>query len=271
MPNYLHNLQVSKVSFVGKPANKREFLLLKSTEGDSNKQTNNQKSVYGGTKPMRDVVKQKLTDLMKSGHDPDKVIDVLKSDDVVKLQDDEVQEVQNFLDITSSVSTQKKQDSETTELQKRAETAEKEKEDLLKRVSALENTQHRDSVREWVKKNCAFVPHATESIVENIIKLERVDATSAEEFKESLQKSSAAIAQSRALSEAGTTRDALSKDIGTTDLVSKVMKQISEVRKSEGKPATAAAIEGVIKSHGNAYIEYMEAHRQRARTGGMLA
>lgn len=35
MPNYLQDLKVRKVSFVGSPANQRRFLLLKSTDGEN--------------------------------------------------------------------------------------------------------------------------------------------------------------------------------------------------------------------------------------------
>lgn len=106
---FLKNLKVCKVSFVRRGANKRKFLLLKSEDSiHDNDQTK-------GGNEMKELVKEKVIEILNKEQDPAKVVTLLKADkdiENLKLSDEEFTEVANSVEFFKSLLTTKASDDE---------------------------------------------------------------------------------------------------------------------------------------------------------------
>ncbi len=287
---YLQNLQVDKVSFVHKAANKRKFLLLKSDSGDGDGKNgdrsvsgsdNNQNNNQGDTPKMRKEVKTKLMEVVKSERSPEKVLGILKADTVLKLTEAEIGEVSDTLDVMlvkedtpnpnpNPPIVQNQNQNQNNNNSNDVIVLKAENKALLDRLTAIEKQNKRRDIISWLQKECPYLPDDINKAADELMELEAVSPTAFESHKVRLQKSSAAIAQSRIFVEVGKDGDVnMQKSAeGAFELVRKVAADLTTLRKSD-KPITVNSLVDIIKSHGDAYGEYRVAQIMRAKHEGL--
>jgi hypothetical protein len=287
---YLKNLSVNKISFVNKAANKRKFVLLKSDETPDNN--------MGDVIRMRKEIKAKLIEVMKSETAIEKIVVLLKADADLKVTEAEVLEVTDFVEVANAATCsaaeaaaaklevdKKKKTEETEKAEKAADNTKKEdkdkepnmpdteksellkaNQDLMTRLSKMENDQKKRDLVSWLQKECAFLPEDVNKAADTIMQLEAVSKEAAEKFKETLQKSSTAIQNSKLFSEVGVSTDSLMKSEGDGfELIRKVSRSFDELKKSD-KPMTPDAVRHIVNGFGNEYESYRRSHIQRAKT-----
>jgi hypothetical protein len=263
----LKNLNVKKVSFVRRGANKREFFLAKSAdfrgsnqEGDVN---NNNKS--GGATTMRPEVRLKLGEILKKERDVERVCALLKEDTVLKAQDSEIAEVRDFValipapDPTPALELAKSQDTIA-----KAEAARVAAETELKNIK---ETTHKAEIKKWVSENCSHLTGMNaDEATEKILKAEKVDADTAETLKKSFQSTSDALKASEIVKEIGRGGEDSYDPIGG-NLVAEVSKVASELKKSDSSRSGSNAVIAAIRSTGHArYENYRKEFNHRVRT-----
>ena len=284
--SFLKDVKVSKVSFVRKAANKRNFLLLKADEGITDDQIKNEEYI-----PMRKEVKDKLITVMKAEENVEKtsaeVADILKADEVLKVSDTEVAEIVDFVDFAkaASGSCDKPAGDKLNNKEVNANEDDKEDmaktEDLLKEVELLKksletanttinsitkDTQRRD-ILSFLAKECAFAPGDVNKHADTIMELEKAAPEAAASYKETLKTASVSVEQSKLFKEVGSsTEDLLKAESDGFDLIKKFDASFNELKKSADKNTPSAeAIVSLVKSFGNQYNDYREAHIRRAK------
>jgi hypothetical protein len=279
---YLKNLSVNKISFVNKAANKRKFVLLKSD--DSNADDNN----MGDVIRMRKEVKDSLITVMKTEQSPEKIMEILKANVPLAITEAEVAEVNDFVEVanaatcaaTAAADAKKKKVADEAAAAEAAAKTKKEEgnsdmekaellkanQDLMTRLSKMENDQKKRDLVSWLQKECAFLPEDVDKAADTIMQLETVSKEAAEKFKETLQKSSAAIQNSKLFNEVGVSTDSLMKSEGDGfELIRKVSRSFDELKKSD-KPMTPDAVKNIVNGFGNEYESYRKSHILRAKT-----
>jgi hypothetical protein len=286
--SFLKDVIVSRVSFVRKAANKRKFLLLKSDEGTIENLGDvviKEEEIY---KPMRNEVKTKLVEVLKSTDNTQKTVDeiiaLVKSDTSLNLIETEVAEITDFVDFHKQASTTVADvvippvvEVPLTKTQEEIEKEEKDNmdnaqllkqvEDLTTKLDVMTKSAQRRDILTFLQKECAFLPEDINKTADTIMELTAVNPATAETFKESLKKASVAVEHSSILKEVGSSTEALLKSEGDGfDLIRKFSADMSELKKSaDGGVMTSESIVNLVKSYGNQFNDYRIAHILRAK------
>lgn len=286
---YLTDVNVTKIAFVKRAANKRKFLLLKS-DGVNVNDSNNNEETY---KPMRKEVREFLIKMLKSAESVNKsvedIVKLVKEDSTLKLADDEVQEVTDFASFSKETAPEVKEpdnkekdkkvvnkstDNGDDNKDNTVSISKKQYEEMQSTMTTLQdtikkmthNTERRELVS-WLEKECPFLPADNGATADIILKMQEADPKSAEEYKKQLKTASAMLEKSSTFEEIGTSTDDLIKAEGTElELISKFSKDVETLRKStEGGVVSADQIAQVIRGYGPAAFEsYRNAHADRA-------
>jgi len=290
--SYLKDVNVKLVSFVRKAANMRTFPLLKSADPVNNIENNNNEEY----KPMRKEVKEKLLKTLKVEENLTKesadIVNIMKADTELKLSDAEVAELTDYVDVAkagfpfTAKPEDKKEESDKKKEEKKEKDEVKGKEMqksvdesnavLLKKISDLETTlsnmsksAERHSIIEFLKNDCSFLPADVEKTADTIISLQGVSKESADSYKETLKKASAAVEQSSILKEVGTSTDEILKSESSVEgfeLIKKFTDKLDTIKKSaDGNKVSSNEIVNLIKSFGSQYDSYRIAHILRAK------
>jgi len=266
MPAYLRDLQVKKVSFVRRGANRRVFFLAKSDDADDAAGVvNNHNS--GGAIKMRPEIKAKLGEILKTERDLEKVCALLKGDAALKATEDEITEVRDFMSLMPPPddSALKKAQEDAKKAADDAKKAADEKQALEARLNKIEEDRHRDEIKKWVDTECPHLNMTTNDAVEKILKAEKVDNETAEALKASFKATSDALRTSVAMREIG--NDGESHDPIAGNLVAEVSKSADEIRKSDrGVKRSEAVIDAIKSIPGQRYEAYRREFNHRART-----
>jgi len=302
---FLKNLNVRKVSFVRRGANKRKFLLLKSMEepndGDQNKQKEEIK--------MQELVKTKVMEILKSEQDPTKVVALLKSDkeiESLKLSDEDFTEVQNSVEFLKALHSSgsnndadKKKEEEKKAAEEKAEAVRKAAENgnpqlsevvkqLATMTKAMETSNeqnktlaeelakqkkdiaHRDIIK-WITINCPYLPADVQKTADEILILQETSESAAQIMKDSLQRASAALENSDAFNEIGNGSDGqIGPKIPGSELLQEINKELAAVKKSGEKVDEPAIIRGIVNGGGRRnYLAYRNQVIQRAKLAGL--
>jgi hypothetical protein len=275
---FLKDLTVSKISFVTKAANRRKFVLMKSDDN-----TNKEEFI-----PMRKEVQTKLVELLKSQDTSEKVLELLKADTSLNIQEAELPNIAECIEVikmtaivttpvippvvpvVDSTTIQKQEDNKKEE--EKMEKAEKDA--LLDRLQKAETaladvtkSNKRSGIVSWLQKECPFLPEDLQKTADTIMELDAVSPAAAESFKVTLQKSSIAVQNSKMFEENGRTsiEGILKSDGDGFDLVHKVSDALATLKKSD-KPMNASNLVNVIQGFGRDFETYRKAHILRART-----
>jgi hypothetical protein len=295
---FLKDVNVKLVSFVRKAANKRTFTLMKSADSDSdsiiNEDNEKNNEVY---KPMRKEVKAailKMVNLFKSADStvtPDNMVETLKSDDTLKLSENEIVEIADHVEMLKagfpfvSPEEKKKKEAENKkkeegnnlvmkteeadELKKSHDALKEEIISLRKALTDITKASERQDVMLFLQKECAFLPEDVEKTAETILELSAVSPKMATAHKETLKKASAAIEQSNLFKEIGSSTDAILKsesEVEGFDLIKQFSTSLETIKKSaDGKPISSDSIANLVKGFGPQYNAYREAHILRAK------
>ncbi len=294
---FLKNLKVKKVSFVRRGANRRKFLLLKSEEPND--------QLKGGTE-MKELVKQKVVEILKSETDPKEVVKLLKADkDIENLQlsDEDFQEVENSLEFMKALVPEK--EPVKKEPVKKAEPAPVKKaepngngdkgtslEDVLQKLASATNALAKSSERtgelekkiekqervntrrdilKWLHLECPFLPADFEKTADEILELQDVSESAAQIMKNGLQAASAALAGSDIFEESGGAGGGrVSGHIPGSELLKEIKDAQDEVRKSGDKVDEVELIRGIVNGKGrNFYLGYRDSINRRAKLAGL--
>lgn len=273
---FLSELNVKKVSFVNRAANKRKFLLLKSDDHGDQKIEKEQEHEEEST-IMKDEIRKSVRLLLKSGTSDEKIVETLKAE--YKLTDPEIAEVKNSLDFARSVVTPdaakpevKKQDPEP-EPDPEPEGIRKDLEEMRKENAAMREAIQKDTenrmkseIRKWLSDNCTHLPADSAQITEDIFKMQQTNPEGADRLKQSLKASSEAVRNSFILVEKGSSYDASPVPMGNT-ILQKVRTSLEEIRKSGNNVQKGSdVISDAVKSLGSAaYKQYRAEHNYRAK------
>lgn len=298
MPSFLRDVHVSKVSFVRKAANKRKFLLLKSADVINT-------NINEEYTPMRKEVKEKIVTLCKAAENVEKsaadIMVLLKADAELKLEEKEVAEATDFISFAKEIgcaapaSASKNADAEKKakeekekEAMKKADTnlndsindSNKKVEDLVKQVSSLQaqlkksaDDMARRDVIKFLQDECSFLTEDINKAADTIMQIAAIDATAAENYKQTLKKASAAVEQSALLKESGSSLEDMVKSESETnltgfDIIKKFSDSFATLKKSasaDGKHVSVEQITDLVKGFGSRYNDYRVSHILRAR------
>ena len=298
--SFLKNLSVKKVSFVRRGANKRKFLLLKSAEDIINGEQTQKEAL------MQKLVKEKVQEILKSEHDHIKVVALLKADKEIvdlKLTDEEFVEVENSVGFFKTLLPTIKADDEKAAAAK----AKKEKEEAAKKAATNGDTELSDVVKQlatmtkametsntqnktlaeelakqkkevdrrdilkWLTINCPYLPADTQKTADEILALQAVSESAAQLMKDGLQRASAALENSDAFGELGSSQDGqIGPKIPGSELLHEIKKELTEVKKSGDKVDEPAIIRGIVNGGGRRnYLAYRNQVIQRAKLAGL--
>jgi hypothetical protein len=261
----LTDLKVTKVSFVKRGANKRQFFLAKSAdfvEEGAVKPINKP----GGAK-MRPEIKVKLGEILKKERDAESICALLKEDAVLKVTDEELSEVKDFVGLIPPL--QKVEPAPEAALlakaQADAKKAEEDNRSLQARLAKIEEDNHNKTVSEWVEKECPYLNMTTADAASQIVKAEKVDPETAESLKKSFKSTSDALRISQLTKELGRNGEEGLDPVGG-NVVAEVVKKTQELKKgSDAK--SSDIIMAAIKDVGAArYENYRKEFNRRART-----
>lgn len=300
---FLKNLQVKKVSFVRRGANRRKFLLLKSEEDiiNSSDQQKHKEEL------MQNLVKTKVMKILKSEQDPAKVIELLKTDDEIvnlELRDEEFDEVRNSVEFFKALNPfeQKKLDAENKK-KREAEAMKKEETDKMKtggdqlsdvvkqlstmtKAMEVSNEQNkalseklakqekvivRRDIVKWLTINCPYLPADIQKTADEILTLQDTSESAAKLMKDSLQRTSAALENSNSFDEVGNGNDGqIGPRIPGSELLREIKKQLTEVKKGGEKVNEPEIIRSIVAEGGrNNYMAYRNQVIQRSKLAGI--
>lgn len=252
--SFLKNLKVSKVSFVRRGANKREFLLLKSDTlgdggtGDGNKGNKKGQEHQGGTK-VRKEVKDAITLLMKTNKKSE-IVNLLKSNTELKITEQETQEVTNALDLLPETENQPPPANPPTDLLKTVEELRKQNEALAVQLQESADIRKKDDIRARLKKECSHLPIAEDQAVEQLFKLEKIDKVSADLLFNSFKQTSELTKKSIILSEIGSSGVAEEAGSVVSEYLREMKKEDNVVKKADGKPDMTETVMRVVRKLG---------------------
>lgn len=304
---FLKDLKVRKISFVGRPANKRQFLLLKSEDiEDADVKEQQLKQTRKGEMKMNDVVKQKVVELFKTEQDSEKVLTLIKADKDLTLSEEELHEVENSLSLIAELavveeitepeleSMTKENEAETVPMEpaipeSKLAKADPEIQALIKAMQ--ENTQamatrldkqdveiqiQKDQnqlaeITKWIVRECPFLAGDVEQYADEILALEKVNPATAKTFKETLRRTASVLEGSNVFDEIGGGGDGNSQELSLgADYLSEVQKRVDDVQKSGKKANEVDIIRDTVKRNGRkTYMAYRNQHIRRAKLNGL--
>ena len=272
----LSNLTVKKVSFVRNAANKRKFLLLKSTnvEGKDNINNNGGTNV-GDTKDTKDV---------KKTQDPTK--EPAKKDATPPVKDPDVKKTAGAVKPAPPVAAagDTKKDGDVMSpvvkelvdgFKQQVDALTKQNEALVERLDKSASEQRKKEIVAILKEEAPFAPGDVSEQAAELIELEKLSEKAAATFLNNLKATSASLEKSATFREFGSGRD--NPDISTAagQYTTALAKRREEVRKSTQEISDARVIEEVIKQQGDAaYDDYRAEHKRRvarSATGSSLS
>lgn len=296
MPTRITDLNIKKVSFVRRAANKRKFVLLKSDDSDSGTKTpNNNDRPKTKEVIVDEKLKKALARICKQERDPDKVIDLLKSEHEVT---DEIEkEVRAALDLASSLQNDNNSDpapSNTDDGDTKSDTKKgkgdgdgdsnddvrvvltsqaEELKKLQKENEELQKANQLQEEKQWLEKNAPFATGKADDLAARLVRL-RKDEDAYEAYRSSLQAESVAKEDADLFKEAGTSSARIVSEGGFGhEYFSAIEKSRHEVKKSKGKLSPEDDLDlirdTVAKMGPRAYDKYCREHARRAaRLGG---
>lgn len=296
---YLKNLTVSRVSFVNRAANKRQFLLRKAAEilpsttttttKQSDDQDQDKNKGKGKTTRGEFTMRKEILDLLQKCVSVDKltktaeIVAVLKADTALKITDTEIADVEKFVPlalatftpaaltppapIAAPVATTIEKDEVSASVRKELDDMKAENAILRKETNDTRDKMLKASIVEWVTKECDFLNVNTEDAATQIFELEKAGHKSAADtLRKSFQAASAAVKNSAIFAEQGSRNPGnVHGTVGETILTAVTAAQ-DTVKKSGVAVSPVEVIKSAIKGT-KLYGQYREEHIARARRG----
>lgn len=280
---FLADLNVKKVSFVSRAANKRKFLLLKSDEPDKQVKEEKQPNTAEETNIMlKEEIQKSVRLLLKTGLADEKIVETIKAEH--SLKDAEVEELKGALSIARSMagvlapeskpdvkkSDPKDEDDEPEpgSLRKEVSDLRKQNDDLRESIRKEAEDRSKREIRVWLSEDCPYLTADATQMVEDIFKMSQTNPEGVQRFKDSLKASSDAIKNSALLTELGSPYDA--NPVPTGDiLLKKIRTNVDEIKKGASNIKESDAIIQAVKGMGPAiYTQYRHEHIQRSKRLG---
>jgi hypothetical protein len=259
----LENLIVKKVSFVRRGANRKPFFLAKSADYVEKDINNND---HQEAQTMRPTIKTKLGEILKTERDQAKVCALLKADTELKVTDDEITLVKDFMSLLPPVVTPPPESDPTLARLKKAE---EDNTTLRADLAKMQEATQRADILKWVEEECPYLNVAATEAVDKIMKMMKADKDMAEELKKSYKTTSDALRDSALFKRFGSSGDAdySDHDPVSDGYVATVVKKTQEVHKTNtARKASDAVIDAIKSIGGRRYAQYRSDHIYRAKT-----
>lgn len=263
----LRELKVKKVSFVRRGANKKQFFLAKSAGEDSI--PNNQNS--GGAHKMRPEIKKKLAEILKGERNADKVCVLLKSEATLKITEDEVTEVREFIEMFPPAPAPKETDNGDAlrKAQSDLETERAARKAADERIAKIEEDRHQEALEKWLGSECPHLPVKTEDAIKQILAAEKAGEEVAKTVKENFKATSKSIRESSLLKEIGRGGEGDPDPLAGGLIAEVLQKRDALVKDASEKLKSSDVITLAIKSMSPEKLEaYRDAHIRRAGMRG---
>lgn len=276
----LKDMDIQAVSFVRRGANRRKFLLLKTGGGHSS--TNQEEDIT-----VQPEVMKKLQEVIKTGErDIEKIVELIKADDALKITEQEEGEIRNSVALFASLpepepkpkpesepkpkpkpDSVKASDDPKPEPKPEGEMVSKAAyEALQKTVETIKRNDRRRDLMVILKTDCKFAPIDQEATADQLLDLEAVDEVAAKNYLDTLKKASAAMEKSGITKEVGSSMEGSSFDVLGGEYLAAIKKKELEIKKSDAKVKPSDIVKSVIREQGvDKYMQYRREHILRAK------
>lgn len=269
----LKDMDIQAVSFVRRGANRRKFLLLKREGFPSNNHEEGK---------VRPELLKKLQEVVGTGErNVEKIVELIKSDDALKVTEQEEGEIRNSVALFASLPqpkaepTKKSGDDPKPATEPKPTTFEGDGEEMVSKAAydalqkTVETIQRNDRRRDVVmilKTDCKYAPIDTEQTADQILDLEAVDPNAAERYIDTLKKASVAMEKSGITNEIGSSQSGSSFDELGGEYLQLINKAKSDIQKSGATVKPSDVVKSVIRSQGSdKYTQYRREHVLRAK------